>query len=161
LLGLDDIDLSILDSAFVVYIGHHGDTGAHVADVILPTPAFPERSSTFVNTEGRVMQTTKCFHPLGESKEEWKIFRALSNQFNNHLKFNNLRELRKEIIENFPFLKELNVLPKQEKINFGSSVEIKEKLIDYNITNFYMTDSISRASLTMANCTKEILNKVA
>ena len=69
--------------------------------------------------------------------------------------------LRKEIIDNFPFLKELNVLPKQEKINFGPSAEIKEKLIDYNITNFYMTDSISRASLTMANCTKEILNKVA
>ena len=161
LLGLDDIDLSILDAAFVVYIGHHGDTGAHIADVILPAPAFPERSSTFVNTEGRVMQTTKCFHPLSESKEEWKIFRALSNQFNNHLKFNNLRELRKEIIDNFPFLKELNILPKQDKINFGPSVEIKEKVIDYNISNFYMTDSISRASLTMASCTKEILNKLS
>jgi len=85
----------------------------------------------------------------------------LSNQFNNHLKFNNLPELRKEVINNFPFLKELNVLPKKEKINFGPSVEIKEKLIDYNITNFYMTDSISRSSLAMANCTKEILNKVA
>ena len=161
LLGLDDIDFSILDEAFVVYIGHHGDAGAHVADVILPAPAFPERSSTFVNIEGRVMQTTKCFHPLGESKEEWKIFRALSDQFNNNLKFDNLHLLRKEIIYKFPFLKELNVLPNQEKINFGSSVKIKEKLIHYNITNFYMTDSISRASLTMAKCTKEILNKVA
>ena len=71
-----------MKEAFVVYIGHHGDSGAHIADVILPAPAFPEKSSTFVNMEGRVLQTTKCFHPIGDSKDEWKIFRALSNEIN-------------------------------------------------------------------------------
>ena len=161
LLDLDDIDLSILKNAYVVYIGHHGDVAASVADAVLPAPAFPERSSTYVNTEGRVVQTTKCMHPLGESKEEWKIFRALSNEFNDNLKFNNLGELRQEIIKEYSFLKELNVLPVSEKINFGNSIEIKDRKVKYNISNFYMTDSISRASSTMAICTKEILNKVA
>jgi NADH-quinone oxidoreductase subunit G len=161
LLDLDDIDLSILENAYVVYIGHHGDAVASVADVVLPAPAFPERSSTYVNTEGRVVQTTKCMHPLGESKEEWKIFRALSNEFNDNLKFNNLGELRQSIIKEYSFLKELNVLQVSEKINFGNSVHINNRKVKYNISNFYMTDSISRASSTMAICTKEILNKVA
>ena len=161
LLGLDDIDLSILKGAFVVYIGHHGDSGAHIADVILPAPAFPEKSSTFVNMEGRVLQTTKCFHPIGDSKDEWKIFRALSNEINQNLKFNNLEELRIEIVNNFKILKELNALPQPQSLDFKSSQEIRSKTIEFNINNFYMTDSISRASETMAKCTKEIANKVA
>jgi len=99
-------------------------------------------------------------HPLGESKEEWKIFRALSNEFNENLKFNNLGELRQDIIKEYSFLNELNILQVSEKTNFGHSVQIKDRKVKYNISNFYMTDSISRASLTMANCTKEILNKV-
>ena len=159
LLGLDDTDLTILKGAFVVYIGHHGDCGAHIADVILPAPAFPEKSSTFINMEGRVLQTTKCFHPLGKSKDEWKIFRALSNQINQNLKFNNLQELRNEIINKFNILSELNKLPSLLQSKFRNSKEIKSKNIEYDINNFYMTDSISRASETMAKCTTEILNK--
>ncbi len=159
LLGLDDIDFSVLKGAFIVYIGHHGDAGAHVADVVLPSPAFPERSSTFVSMEGRVLQTTKCFQPIGESKEEWKIFRALSNQLENNLKFDNLFELRKEIVSKFNFLKELNILPISKNFESFSFNKINDRKINYNISNFYMTDSISRASETMANCTNEILNK--
>ena len=161
LLGLDDVDLSILRDAFVVYIGHHGDSGAHIADVVLPAPAFLEKSSTCENMEGRVLQTTKCFHPIGDAKDEWKIFRALSNQLNKNLKFNNLQELRLEIISNFEILKELNTLPKLKNLDFQFSKEIASKNIEFNINNFYMTDSISRASETMAKCTKEILKKAS
>ena len=92
LLGLDEINFSSLKGSFVIYIGHHGDEGANNADIILPCPAFPEKTSTFVNIEGRVLQTTKCFNPIGEAKEEWKIFRALSQEFKEQLKFNNLKE---------------------------------------------------------------------
>ncbi|PPR49359.1 MAG: hypothetical protein CFH15_01194, partial [Alphaproteobacteria bacterium MarineAlpha5_Bin5] len=45
--------------------------------------------------------------------------------------------------------------------SFGSKKLISDKKINYNIKNFYMNDSISRASETMAKCTKEILEKVA
>ncbi len=161
LLGLDEINFSSLKDSFVIYIGHHGDEGANNADIILPSPAFPEKTSTFVNIEGRVLQTTKCFNPIGEAKEEWKIFRALSQEFKEQLKFNNLKELRQEIIKKFPHLNQLNILPNKSKVNFGKSHIIDNNEIEYNIKNFYMTDSISRASVNMANCTKEILNRVA
>tara|TARA_Y100000741_G_scaffold197292_1_gene150038 strand:- start:309 stop:1925 length:1617 start_codon:yes stop_codon:yes gene_type:complete len=161
LLDLDEIDLSSLDEAFVVYIGHHGDKAANISDIILPSPAFPEKTSTYVNTEGRTMQTTKCFNPLGDSKEEWKIFRALSEEFNQNLKFNNLSQLRKEIVENYDYFKELNIIPESQDLVFAKNIMIGSKEINYIIKNFYMTDSISRSSQTMAHCTKQILNKVA
>ncbi len=161
LLGSDEIDHSIVKDAFIVYLGHHGDKSAELADIVLPTPAYTEKSSTYVNMEGRVLQTNKCYNPLGESKEEWKIFKTLDNRFHSNLNFNNLFELRKNIINDFPLFQELNVLPKSPLKNFESSINIKSNLIDYNIKNFYMTDVISRSSVTMAKCTQEILNKVA
>ena len=153
--------MEVLNDAFVVYLGHHGDKGASVADIILPTPAYTEKTSTYVNTEGRVLQTSKCHSPLGEAKEEWKIFRALSDSFGNILKFNNLQELREKLLVEHSMFSKLFEKPSGNKISFGSKDLIKDKDINYNIENFYMTDSISRASKTMANCTKEILNKVA
>ena len=161
LLSCDEINHSILEGAFIVYLGHHGDDLAQLADIVLPSPAYTEKSSTYMNMEGRVLQTTRCYHPLGVSKEEWKIFRALSNNFSQKLKFNNLSELRNEISNLFPVFKEINNLPPSSKLDFGSSTKIENRVLEYNIKNFYMTDVISRASITMANCSREILNKVA
>ena len=161
LLSCDEINHSILEGAFIVYLGHHGDDLAQLADIVLPSPAYTEKSSTYMNMEGRVLQTTRCYHPLGVSKEEWKIFRALSNNFSQKLKFNNLSELRNEISNLFPVFKEINNLPSSSKLDFGSSTKIEDRVLEYNIKNFYMTDVISRASITMANCSREILNKVA
>ncbi len=161
LMSLDEIDLSILEGSFVVYMGHNGDRSASVADVILPTPAYTEKSSTYMNIEGRVFQTTKCHNPLGESKEEWKVFRVLSEIFKDKLNFNNLSELRKEIISNFSQMANLNEIDPIKGISFGKNHIIKNIKINYNIENFYMNDSISRSSETMALCTKDILSKVA
>ena len=161
LLSSDEINHSILEGAFIVYLGHHGDDLAQLADIVLPSPAYTEKSSTYMNMEGRVLQTTRCYHPLGVSKEEWKIFRALSNNFSQKLKFNNLSELRNEISNLFPVFKEINILPSSSKLDFGSSTKIENRALEYNIKNFYMTDVISRASITMANCSREILNNVA
>ena len=136
LLGLDDIDFSLLEDAYVVYIGHHGDSGAQIADLILPSTAFPEKSSTFVNMEGRVIQTTKCFHPIGDAKDEWKIFRSLSNEINKDLKFNNLAELRVEILNNYEIFKELNIIPNSKIFNLQSSKQIESKNIEFNINTF-------------------------
>ena len=161
LLACDEINHSILEGGFIVYLGHHGDNLAQLADIVLPTPAYTEKYSTYLNMEGRVLQTTRCYHPLGESKEEWKIFRALSNHFSQKLKFNNLSELRNEISNFFPAFKEINDLQSSSKLDFGSSTKIENRVLEYNINNFYMTDVISRASITMANCSREILNNVA
>ncbi len=161
LMGLDEIDLSILKDSFVVYMGHNGDVSASVADIILPSPAYTEKSSTYMNVEGRVFQTTKCHNPLGDAKEEWKIFRALSESINKKLNFNNLSELRNEIISEFSQMAHLNQIYPIKKISFGKTKKIKNIKVSYNIKNFYMNDSISRSSETMALCTKDILRKVA
>ena len=161
LLGSDEINHTILKGAFVVYLGHHGDASAQLADIVLPTPAYTEKTSTYVNMEGRVLQTTRCYHPLNQSKEEWKIFRVLSDNFSKKIKFNNLSELRKEISNNFQFFSEINSLPSTSMFDSDSSIKIKNRILEYNINNFYMTDVISRASITMANCSREILNQVA
>ena len=161
LIGLDEIDNSILKNAFVVYLGHHGDKTATFADVILPTPAYTEKSSTYMNIEGRVIQTTKCHNPLGEAREEWKIFRVLSDLFNQKLKFNNIGELRKELTNSYDQFSFLNKLNPKKEITFAKPNKINDIKINYNIENFYMNDSISRSSETMALCTKDILKKIA
>jgi NADH-quinone oxidoreductase subunit G len=159
LLGLDEINPRSLEGSFVVYCGHHGDVNAQHANIILPTPAYTEKSSTFMNIEGRAIQTSRCHNPLGEAKEEWKIFRVLSDLLNCDIQFNNLNDVRKKLInenKNFLALLEIN---NSSNLSFSSKQEIKNQNLSYNISNFYMNDSISRASETMANCTHEILNK--
>ena len=63
LLGADEVDVSKAGKTFVIYQGHHGDRGAHNADVILPGAAYTEKSATYVNLEGRVQQTTQAIFP--------------------------------------------------------------------------------------------------
>ena len=159
LLGLDEINSKSLEGSFVVYCGHHGDVNAQHANIILPTPAYTEKSSTFMNIEGRVIQTSRCHNPLGEAKEEWKIFRVLSDLLDCGIKFNNLNDVRKKLVDyNKNFLELLNV-HNSSNLSFASKENLKEHNISLNIANFYMNDSISRSSETMAKCTSEILNK--
>ena len=159
LLGLDEVDSKSLEGSFVVYIGHHGDINAQDADVILPTPAYTEKSSTFMNIEGRLIQTSRCHNPLGDAKEEWKIFRVLSDLLDCDIEFNNLNDVRKKLVDYNKNFIELLELKSSSNLSFASKEHIKEHNLSYNITNFYMNDSISRSSETMAKCTKEILNK--
>ena len=159
LLGLDEINPKSLEGSFVVYCGHHGDVNAQYANVILPTPAYTEKSSTFMNIEGRAIQTSRCHNPLGDAKEEWKIFRVLSDLLSCDIHFNNLNDVRKQLtIENKNFLALLEI-NNSSNLSFSSKEVIKDQTLSYNIENFYMNDSISRASETMASCTHEILNK--
>ena len=161
LMGLDEIDISTFINSYVVYMGHHGDVAASIADIILPTPAYTEKSSTYMNIEGRVIQTTKCHNPLGEARDEWKIFRVLSYLLEKNFKFNNLQELRDELIKNNFQFSHINETNSKKEILFAKENKIDDIKINYNIKNFYMNDSISRSSETMALCTKDILNKVA
>ena len=92
-LGADEIDIA--PGAFVVYIGSHGDRGAHRADVILPGAAYTEKSGLFVNTEGRVQAASRAAFPPGDAREDWAILRALSGALGDPLPFDSLTQLRK------------------------------------------------------------------
>ena len=158
LLGVDEMDMKNLCNSFVIYIGHHGDKGAHRADVILPAPAYTEKNSLYVNLEGRVMQSQKCHQPLGNAKDDWKIIRAIADQLSLDIKFNNLTELRDEICKTNDIFNEINVLHENHFSNFGEEGNIDNEPLNDLINNFYMTDPISRASKTMAECSAKILN---
>lgn len=157
LLGADEIDTSSLGSAFVIYQGHHGDAGAHRADVILPGAAYTEKNATYVNTEGRVQRTQLAVFPPGEAREDWTIIRALSETLGQALPYNSRREIRGRMVDlNDGFMAVDDVKP-ATWADFGRTEDVPDRSFVSPIDNFYMTDPISRASATMAQCADEFL----
>jgi NADH-quinone oxidoreductase subunit G len=153
LLGADEIDMTRLGKAFVIYQGHHGDAGAHRADLILPGAAYTEKDATYVNTEGRVQRTSLAVFPPGDAKEDWKILRALSEQAGKQLPYNTLAEVRKRLVEVNPVFAEVNAVVPGAWGQFGADGVPSDQALVSPIDNYYMTDPISRASKTMAECT--------
>ena len=58
LLGSDNLDIK-KNNEFIVYQGSHGDRGAEIADLILPSAAFTEQNGLYENLEGRVQECKK------------------------------------------------------------------------------------------------------
>ena len=158
LLGADEIDMAKLGKAFVIYQGHHGDAGAHRADVILPGAAYTEKSGTYVNTEGRVQQTRLAVYPPGEAREDWTILRALSEFVGKALPFDNLDQLRRQLYKAHPHLSAVGSVEAASWGAFGREGTINAAPFETPIANYYMTDPIGRASDTMAECTRTFLN---
>ena len=157
LLGADEIEMKTLGDAFAIYIGHHGDAGAHRADVILPGAAYTEKNATYINLEGRVQRTQLATFPVGEAREDWAIIRALSDELGVTLPFDTLEDLRLAMVKNTPSLEKVDKITPAEWGVFGNNGPMTADNFVNSIQNFFMTDPISRASLTMAACTKEKL----
>ena len=153
-LGADEIDVD--RGPFVVYIGSHGDAGAHRADVILPGAAYPEKSGLYVNTEGRVQMATRASFPPGDAREDWAIMRALSDHLGARLPYDSLAQLRQAIFAAHPHLQRIGTVTPgdiadlrrlaqlagaPDKAPFGSVID-----------DFYLTNPIARASAVMAEC---------
>ncbi|MDC0655190.1 molybdopterin-dependent oxidoreductase [bacterium] len=152
LLGADDLDMEPLKSAFVVYQGHHGDAGAASADVVLPGAAYTEKAGTYVNTEGRVQRAYRAAFPPGEAREDWAIIRALSDRLGKSLPYNNLEQLRERLVAVAPTFAEVDMLPETPWAAFGSSGSMDRQPFVSAVTDFYLTNSVSRASKTMHAC---------
>jgi NADH-quinone oxidoreductase subunit G len=153
LLGADEIDMARLGKAFVIYQGHHGDAGAHRADVILPGAAYTEKDATYVNLEGRVQRTHLAVFPPGESKEDWRILRALSESLGVKLPYDNLGQVRNRLAEVNSVFGAVDRVETANWASFGADGELLAEPLASPIDNYYMTDTISRASPTMAECT--------
>jgi NADH-quinone oxidoreductase subunit G len=157
LLGADEFDMSLLGNAFVIYQGHHGDDGAHRADIVLPGAAYTEKEATYVNLEGRVQRAKRAVFPPGQAKEDWAIIRALSEKLGKALPYNNLSELRARMQKLAPHFARINaVVPAAWQKESKASFTIPSSHFESFISNFYMTAPISRCSKTMAECTREI-----
>ena len=156
LLGADEIDTTKLGKAFVIYQGHNGDAGAARADVVLPGAAYTEKNGTYVNTEGRVQLGRLATFPPGEAREDWKILRALSEPLGHKLPYDNLAQLRQRLIEVNPRFAHVDEVVPAEWTAFGAAGPTGSGPFVYPIENYYMTDSISRSSPTMAACTESL-----
>jgi len=154
LLAADEIDTAKVANAFVIYQGHHGDAGAHIADIVLPGAAYTEKEGTYVNTEGRVQRGRRATFPPGDAREDWAILRALSEVLGKTLPYNNLGQVRARMVEIAPLLDQLEVVTPSAWADFGQAGSLDGGPFASPITNFYMTDPISRASATMAACTE-------
>merc|ERR1712168_932936 len=151
--------------AFVVYQGHHGDVGAHAADVILPGAAYTEKIATYVNMEGRAQETKRALTPPSLARDDWKIIRALSEIAGQSLPYDTLAELRGRMTDVAPnltrygdveganyFHQALNLVDGDASVAVDSVLEPQIS----SLKEFYMTDSISKASQTMAKCVKAV-----
>lgn len=162
LLGADETEgSSIPKDAFVVYQGHHGDSGAYYADVILPGAAFTEKSATFMNTEGRAQTTRVAVAPPAGAREDWKIIRALSEVSGTTLPYDDIYEVRNRLADLSPALVEYDQIhatsPAIAKLGLKALSNIKSTAkgaLRLPIRDFYLTDPISRASATMAKCSQ-------
>jgi NADH-quinone oxidoreductase subunit G len=155
-LGADEVDFSQFPG-FKVFVGHHGDKGAAAADVILPGATYAEKSGTWVNLEGRVQQGERAVFAPGDAREDWSIFRALSDTLGHTLPFESLAGLREEMYAAVPALRH------QALVTFdwqAPSLDTKGEgvLAGYPIKDFYLTNAICRASPTMQRCSAELLH---
>ena len=164
LMGADEIDTRRLGRAFVIYMGHHGDAGANRADIVLPGGAYTEKPGTYVNTEGRVQRGARAIFPKGEAKEDWAILRALSAEMGAVLPYDTVEELRARMIADHPSFGAVGYAP-----GHGSAAgfdllaafptgETSEAPLGSPVTDYYLTNPIARASVTMAECSAVAAN---
>ncbi|UGA47261.1 NADH-quinone oxidoreductase subunit NuoG [Bradyrhizobium quebecense] len=156
LLGADEI--KVPDGTFVVYIGTHGDQGAHRADVILPGAAYTEKSGIYVNTEGRAQIANRAAFPPGEAREDWAIIRALSDVLGKKLPFDSLQALRQAMFKTYPHLMRLDQIEAGKaddvKALAGKGGSVDKAAFKPTVEDFYLTNPIARASAVMAECSR-------
>ncbi|MBL8556934.1 MAG: NADH-quinone oxidoreductase subunit G [Phenylobacterium sp.] len=155
LLGADEVDLS-KSSAFVVYLGTHGDAGAHKADVILPGAAYTEKNGLYVNTEGRVQMGFRAVFPKGEAREDWAILRALSEKLGAKLPYDTLDQLRAKLFADHPTFGRIDYVPETaaavDYAGLGRKGDVSDAPFKSAVASFHLSNPIARASVTMAEC---------
>ena len=163
-LGINQEDSLVMDlllkdlkanKGSLIFQGHHGNAIANAADFILPTPTFIEKNGYFFTMQGFLEKTDKILMPYGDSRIDVDIFDFFGSKFglfdvnknNIFLNFNYLNFFLFNKYKDKTFF-EINV--------FFSKNQIFDKFEYYKvgsapfIDNFYMTDSITQASVTLS-----------
>lgn len=122
-----------------------------------------------MNTEGRAQLGRTAVPPPGASREDWKIIRALSEVVGSPLPYDDVLAVRDRMWEISPSLVRYDVTertsPTLALVGLANiaratgDAKVGGKPFAKPISNFYQTDPISRASVTMAQCTKAFVLK--
>jgi len=151
LLNSDNLKFDKNDE-FIIYQGSHGDRGAEIADVILPSAAYTEENGLYQNLEGRVQECRKASYPAGEALESWKVLNKLTNAFKNKNLFDSFNTLREEVLKKIINFEDINKLPKYKEQSKKITMNFKDEKIFINPIDYYFSNSISRASKVMTEC---------
>ncbi len=135
---------------FIIYLGSHGDRGAEMADIILPSAAYTEQDGYFTNLEGRMQKAYNASYPPGEAKEDWQIINELAASIKRKNLFTNKEELI-NVMKNY-----LNL--SKDKIFEVPNYEFINEKIYVDDLDYYHSNSIARASKTMSDCKKSSTN---
>jgi NADH-quinone oxidoreductase subunit G len=153
----DDIDFEKIKNCFVIYIGSHGDKGAHHADIILPAAAYSEKNAIYINLEARPQSTMQAAFSPGESREDCSIILELAKKFGFDLGFKNLEEIRESLAKKHVIFTNLDTAFKNHWIK---SHEVAGDLSSENLSvknfDFYLTNPIARASRTLNKCSSAL-----
>lgn len=155
LMGADEITVQPHQNCFVIYMGHHGDRGAEIADLILPTPTYLEKEGTYVNLEGRVQRAHQVIPAFGSSKPEWEILKRLQGMITDVALEINLEVLREEIYQEYAVYQNIG----KRIIEDFQPLSLKKSNENYCVDNlpsqqqsYYLTNPIARNSKTMRSC---------
>ena len=154
-LGADEMDYAPFGDALKVYIGHHGDKGAHAADIILPAAAYTEKAGTYVNIEGRVQRSEKAVFAPGDAREDWTILRALADALGVSVGFDSFDQLRAAMFADTPALAHEGLADLRVSVPAGGG-DASGVIENYPIAAPYLTNPILRASPTMQRCSSEL-----
>ncbi|AWW74861.1 NADH-quinone oxidoreductase subunit G [Erythrobacter sp. KY5] len=157
-LGADEMDYEPFANSLKVYIGHHGDKGAHAADIILPAASYAEKDGTYVNTEGRVQYAEKAVFAPGDAREDWTILRALADALGVSVGFDSFTQLQGAMIAEVPAFGEEGLADYGDLPKADSSAKAEGTISAYPVKDFYLTNPIARASAVMQQCSAELLH---
>ena len=150
LLGADEIEISEKTDCFVIYQGHHGDKGANIADLILPSPSFNEQNGLFINTEGRIQESIRATFPIGEAKEDWEIISLISKKMGLENIDNSFEDLRSSLFQSFPHLADIDMCLSGKKLPEKiERKDLKQHVFKNSLNNFWLSNSITRSSKLM------------
>ena len=160
LLSSDNLEIKKTNE-FIIYQGSHGDRGAEIADIILPSAAYTEQDGLYINIEGRVQECRKASYPPGEAKEDWKIFNLLNKRLNNRNLFSDLTVIKNELIKKIPNFSDIGILPKRDIENIKNlNSEFTNEPIKLLDLDYYYSNAIARSSKTMSDCRNiKLINK--
>ena len=146
------------DDVFVIYQGHHGDKGANRADVILPGAAYTEKDALYLNMECRLLESFAATAPPGNAKDDKVILQELAKVLGQKLSMESIEDIRSAMAISNGVFKKIGAVPDVEwrvaTCRAGSSLDRGVNL-ESRCKDFYLSNSVCRASSTMAKCLED------
>lgn len=125
LVGFDDRRFE--GASNVVYMGHHYDVGAEKADIVLPTLAYTEKESSYVNIMGIQQTTAKAINGPEHARSDWHVIQALHQRLGGEMPLNERSDIPNPKVKRGKTWKPLPVL--KTKDQWGHMSELSDNVI--------------------------------